>query len=69
MNEDGRSVSQIEEIAENTFLGLMNLFGNPFRDKISILIEAMRIGQTVVANPSWESIYIMTIGLDLSLQK
>ncbi len=63
-NEVAGSVSQIEEIAENTFLGLSELFGNPFRDKISILIGGYEDRSNGLANPIMESIYIMTIGLD-----
>lgn len=63
-NEVAGSVSQIEEIAENTFLGLSELFGNPFRDKISILIGGYEDRSNGLANPVMESIYIMTIGLD-----
>jgi len=63
-NEVAGSVSQIEEIAENTFHSLSELFGNPFKDKISILIGGYEDRSNGLANPILESIYIMTIGLD-----
>jgi len=63
-DEVAGSISRIEEIAENTFLGLTELFGNPFRGKISILIGGYEDRSNGLANPIMESIYIMTIGLD-----
>lgn len=62
--EVASSLFQVEVLAEDAFDTLSELFGNPFREKITVIIGGYEDRSNGMANPILESIYIMTLGMD-----
>ncbi|MDK2944375.1 MAG: hypothetical protein PWQ24_1090, partial [Mesotoga sp.] len=62
--EVASSIFQVEALAEDAFDTLSELFGNPFKEKITVIIGGYEDRSNGLANPVLESIYIMTVGMD-----